>query len=72
MSRIDFHDDKMSLEMDRINSTITKLGQLADNVKAKAGKSNKAEFIIKIQELEGENKTLKDNMSKLEKKLEAK
>ena len=58
--------------MDRINSTITKLGQLADNVKAKAGKSNKAEFIIKIQELEGENKTLKDNMSKLEKKLEAK
>ena len=72
MSRIDFHDDKMSLEMDRINSTITKLGQLADNVKAKAGKSNKAEFIIKIQELGGENKTLKDNMSKLEKKLEAK
>ena len=24
MSRIDFHDDKLSIEMDRINSTIKK------------------------------------------------
>ena len=35
MSRIDFHDDKISLEMERINNTITKLDQLAHSIKSK-------------------------------------
>jgi flagellar hook-associated protein FlgK len=41
MSRVDFHDDKISLEMDRINSTINKLDELAKNIKQKEKSSNK-------------------------------
>lgn len=35
MSRVDFHDDKISLEMDRINATISKLDELAHSLKTK-------------------------------------
>lgn len=41
MSRVDFHDDKISLEMERINSTISKLGELANTIKQKEKPSSK-------------------------------
>ena len=33
MSRVDFEDDKKSLEMERINNTVEKLNQLAEKIK---------------------------------------
>lgn len=35
MSRIDFNDDKLSLEINRINSTVNKLNDLTSKVKNK-------------------------------------
>ena len=36
MSKIDFHDDKMSSEMNKINDTIKKFSDLAVSVKKKS------------------------------------
>jgi hypothetical protein len=56
ISRVNFHDDKISMEIDRINTTIAKLADLAKSVNAKergnAGEG--AEQIKKIQMLESE------------------
>jgi hypothetical protein len=35
MSRVDFNDDKLSLEINRINSTVNKLNDLTTKVKNK-------------------------------------
>jgi hypothetical protein len=67
MSRVDFHDDKISLEMERINSTISKLGDLAKTIKEKEKPGNKIpELTRTIQELQGEKVALQASMSKLE------
>lgn len=55
MSRVNFHDDKISLEIDRINSTIAKLADLAKSVNKEKGSAGQgAEQAKKIQLLEGE------------------
>lgn len=60
--------------MDRINSTISKLGELAKTIKdrEKISGDKLPEMGRKIQELEGENATLLKDLAKLEEKLEKK
>lgn len=65
MSRVDFHDDKISLEMDRINATIGKLDQLAQTIRTKEKNDKVPELLKRVQELEGENLALKGNLAKL-------
>lgn len=65
MSRVDFHDDKISLEMDRINATIGKLDELAQTIRTKEKSDRVPELLRRVQELEGENQTLKGNFTRL-------
>ena len=60
--------------MDRINTTISKLDQLAHSIKSKEKTTLEKvpELTKKTHELEGENKALKNNIKQLEEKLEQK
>lgn len=60
--------------MDRINSTISKFGELAKSIKEREKSSGDKlpEMGRRIQELEGENATLMKDLAKLEEKSEKK
>lgn len=74
MSRVDFHDDKLSFEMDKIVDTIRKFEDLAVSVKKKGKDSNKKvpTLITQLETSEGEKETLKNRVKKLENSLEEK
>lgn len=74
MSRIDFHDDKLSLEMDRINQIITKFQSLSDEIRKKGNETTKRvpELRIQMEVLEGEKKALQATITKLEKEIKDK
>lgn len=67
MSRVDFHDDKLSLEMERINEVIVKFQNLSDEIKKKGKDSSKKmpELKTQMQVLEGEKKALQGAIVKL-------
>jgi hypothetical protein len=66
MSRVDFNDDKISLEMERINSTIAKLAELARVVKDKDKSGEKIDLLRKLEELQGEKTAFATSVKKLE------
>lgn len=74
MSRIDFHDDKLSLEMDRINQIITKFQSLSDEIRKKGNETTKKVPELRTQKevLEGEKKALQATITKLEKEIKDK
>lgn len=60
--------------MDRINTTISKLDELAHSIKNKEKSTLEKvpELTKRIHQLEGQNETLKANMKKMEERLETK